>query len=106
MGLLKLVNRLRRKFMISFIDKDYVNKKISKRKGSCKKCGSCCLNCRYLYIGDNKNISNKKNEIRLCKIYDNEKIPWFCHRQFPIDEFDKKVFLGKNKNNCGYFFEK
>ncbi len=84
--MLKTFNRLRRNIMI-LICPNYLDKKLSRRKGKCKQCGKCCLGCDYLK--DNK-----------CIVY--EKRPWFCHKNFPIDEFDKRVFDAKN---CGYWFK-
>ncbi|MCX8158990.1 MAG: hypothetical protein N3D20_01725 [Candidatus Pacearchaeota archaeon] len=89
MVLLKILNKLRRKIML-LINKDYVIKKIVKRRGKCLKCGKCCIGCEYL---------NKKT--RLCKVYKNR--PNWCHKDFPIDEFDKVVF--GVRNNCGYWFD-
>lgn len=86
-SLLKIPNKLRREFM-QFIDKNYLNKKLSKRKGQCKKCGQCCMNCKFL---------DKKTN--LCKTYENR--PWFCHKDFPLDKLDQKVWKIKN---CGYNF--
>jgi Fe-S-cluster containining protein len=84
--MLKLLNRLRRNSM-QLIKKDYIINKIKKRKGKCKKCGQCCKGCKNL---DKTNI---------CQIYNHR--PFYCHKQFPIDKLDKKVFKVKN---CGYSF--
>jgi len=86
--MLKLLNRFRRKLM-QRIDKNYLQKKLDKRKGNCKKCGKCCFGCKYL---------DKKTN--LCKTYKNR--PFYCHKDFPIDNLDKKVFRTRN---CGYTFE-
>ena len=86
--MLKLINRFRRKLM-QRVNKDYIKNKLSKRKGKCKKCGKCCKGCKHLNAKTN-----------LCKIYKNR--PWFCHKNFPIDKMDQKVFKIKN---CGYSFE-
>ena len=86
--MLKLINRFRRKLM-QRVNKDYIKNKLSKRKGKCKKCGKCCKGCKHLNAKTN-----------LCKIYKNR--PWFCHKNFPIDKMDQKVFRIKN---CGYSFE-
>lgn len=89
MKFLKLPNRLRRIFMLA-VDKNYLEKKLAKRKGECLKCGKCCRGCKYLDI-----------KTKLCKIYDDT--PWFCHKNFPIDKLDQKVFGVEGK--CGYRFE-
>lgn len=70
------------------IDKNYVNKKINKRTGQCKKCGKCCEDCEFL---------DKKT--KLCKTYENR--PWFCYKEFPLDKLDLKIW---NIKNCGYRF--
>jgi len=85
--MLKLANRARRKAMLS-LDKNYVKDKLKLRKGKCLKCGQCCAGCEFL--------DEKK---KLCRVYD--KRPDFCHKDFPIDEFDKRVF---NVRDCGYKF--
>lgn len=85
---LKIVNKLRRE-LNCFFYKNYIDEKIKKRKGECLKCGECCNNCKFL--------DGKTN---LCLVY--EKRPWFCYKNFPLDELDKKVFCVKN---CGYWFE-
>ena len=89
MSLLKILNKVRRKLML-VIDKNYVKKKLAKRKGKCKRCGQCCLNCECL-----------DKETKLCKVYDNR--PDLCHKDFPIDEFDKRVFNVEGK--CGFEFD-
>jgi hypothetical protein len=85
---LKLGNKIRRGIMSS-IDKSYISKKLKLRSGKCLKCGQCCMGCKCL-----------DSETKKCKVYDNR--PSFCHRDFPIDELDKKVFGVKN---CGYRFK-
>jgi len=70
------------------IDKTYLNKKLEKRKGKCKKCGQCCKYCKLL----DKNT-------KLCKVYKNR--PILCYKDFPLDKLDQKVW---NVNNCGYLF--
>ena len=87
--LIKIPNRLRRKFMEA-VDRDYIPKKLALRKGKCRKCGQCCLGCRFW-----------DEKTGLCKTYN--KRPWFCHKDFPIDKLDLKVFGVKN---CGYKFDK
>ena len=86
--MLKLINKLRRNSM-QLIDKNYIKNKLKKRKGKCKKCGKCCKGCKHL---------NKEN---LCKTYKNR--PFYCHKEFPIDKLDQKIF---NIKNCGYKFKK
>jgi hypothetical protein len=78
---------LRRKFMET-VDRDYISKKLALRKGKCLKCGKCCLGCKYL-----------DEKTKKCKVYKNR--PWYCHKDFPIDNLDLKVFGVKN---CGYRF--
>ena len=85
--LLKFPDKLIRKLM-RFFDKDYVNKKLAKRKGNCNKCGECCGNCRFL---------NQKT--RLCKVYKSR--PWTCYDDFPLDKLDKRIWGVKK---CGYHF--
>ncbi len=84
-ALLKLLNRFRRNFF-KMIDSKYIEKKLKKRKGKCNKCGKCCLGC--VYLSDEE-----------CKIYKNR--PWWCHKDFPIDEIDKKIF---GIRECGFYF--
>jgi len=33
---------------MQLIDKNYIKNKLAKRRGKCKKCGSCCKSCRFL----------------------------------------------------------
>lgn len=83
----KLLNKLRREIN-KILNKNYIKNKLKKRKGYCKKCGQCCKGCKHL---------DKKTN--LCKTYENR--PFYCHRQFPIDKLDQKIFKVKN---CGYSF--
>ena len=87
MILLKFPDKLIRKLILLF-DKDYVKKKIGRRKGSCKKCGECCGNCRFL-----------DSKTRLCKVYN--KRPWTCYKDFPLDDMDKRIWAVEK---CGYKF--
>jgi len=73
---------------MQLIDKDYIKKKLVKRKGKCKKCGKCCIGCKHL---------DKKT--KLCKVYESR--PWFCYKDFPLDNTDKWIW---NVKNCGYSF--
>lgn len=84
--LLKLPIKLTSQIM-QFIDRDYLKKKLEKRKGKCKKCGKCCGNCKFL-------------ENSLCKVYNSR--PWRCYKEFPLDNLDLKVW---KINNCGYHFK-
>lgn len=84
--LLKGLNRLRR-VMGKLIDKDYIKKKIEKRKGKCNRCGECCKGCKYF-------------KLNMCTVYNNR--PWFCYKEFPLDKFDIWVFGVKK---CGYKFK-
>jgi len=83
---IKLLNRLRREFSKMFNSNFYLDK-LKNRRGNCKRCGECCIGCKYL-----------KNN--LCTTYDNR--PWFCYKEFPLDRLDQKVFGVKN---CGYSFK-
>lgn len=74
--------------MIKTLDKEYYNKKLERRVGNCKNCGECCKGCKYL-----------DPLTKLCTTYHNR--PWYCHKEFPIDEQDQYVFGVKN---CGYSF--
>lgn len=76
--------------LIRLLDKDYLAKKLERRQGRCKRCGECCKKCRLL---------DKKT--RLCTTYENR--PWLCYKEFPLDEFDKKLWDTKD---CGYCFDK
>ncbi len=87
---LKIANRARREIG-KIIDENYVAGKLAKRKGKCLRCGKCCLGCKYLDVRDGK---------CRCKVYSDR--PWFCHKDFPIDKLDLKVF-GVEKS-CGYKF--
>ena len=86
---LKLVNRMRRGFMKA-VDKNYVEKKLAGRKGKCLRCGLCCKGCKFL-----------DEKTKMCKVYNNR--PWTCHKDFPLDEFDQRVF-GVEKS-CRYTFK-
>ena len=87
-SILKFLNFLRRNFM-KLVDKNYVEKKLSRRKGKCRRCGKCCEGCKFL---------NKQK--KLCSVYNNRpKI--LCHNDFPLDELDKKIWKIKR---CGYSF--
>jgi len=87
-SIIKIPNMLRRRIMI-LVDKDYISKKLAKRRGRCRKCGQCCIGCRHL------------DKDKLCKTYGNR--PALCHQQFPIDSLDQNVWGVKD---CGYRFEK
>jgi len=87
--LLKLPNKIKREFM-QIIDKDYINNKLKKRNGKCKKCGECCKGCI--------NLDKKTN---LCKVY--KKRPALCYKEFPLDKLDQKIW---NVKNCGYYFDR
>jgi len=86
--LLKLPKYLKEK-IYEKIDKNYISKKLTKRKGKCNKCGNCCKHCKYL---------NKSTN--LCKVYN--KRPYFCYKEFPIDKLDQKIW---NVKKCGYKFD-
>ena len=85
-------------FYVSFsvkYRKNYVKKKLKKRKGNCSKCGECCKNRIYgvkcIYLND-------KN---LCSIYDDRmKI---C-RAFPIDVLS--IRLARLEGKCSYYWDK
>lgn len=72
-------------------DKDYIKKKIKKRRGKCKKCGKCCRGCFFL---------DKK--IKLCRIY-NSRPGLFCYREFPLDKRDQELW--QVEKTCGYSFK-
>ena len=86
--LLKLSSALKRKVM-PLIKKDYVRKKLEKRKGECRRCGQCCRGCPNL---------GKDN---LCRVYENRP-SWLCFRDFPLDELDQRAW---NVKDCGYSFD-
>lgn len=74
---------------MELVDKDYVKKKLARRKGQCLKCGQCCKGCKHL-----------DGKTKLCNVYNNR--PEWCHKDFPINELDKKVF---DVDKCGYGFD-
>ncbi|MFA5992576.1 MAG: YkgJ family cysteine cluster protein [Candidatus Pacearchaeota archaeon] len=84
----KMFNRLKRDFK-KLTNKNYIQDKINKRKGECKKCGQCCENCKFLDKTTN-----------LCKVYETR--PFYCHQEFPLDKTDQKIWKIKS---CGYSFE-
>lgn len=86
--IIRCFNNLRLFFLYNFY-KSYLIRKSKQREGFCKKCGSCCKGCHYL------NDDNK------CKEYNNR--PVWCHKDVPIDMFDRGVYCG---DNCGYYWEK
>ncbi|MDD5191629.1 MAG: YkgJ family cysteine cluster protein [Candidatus Nanoarchaeia archaeon] len=88
--LLKLVDALNREFM-KLIDRNYINKKLAKRKGKCLKCGKCCKGCKFL---------DKKT--KLCKVY-NSRPSLICHKDFPLDKREQWIW---NVKKCGYSFKK
>lgn len=77
---------------MGIVDKDYVKKRMSKRKGKCKKCGKCCGRCKFL-----------DKRTGLCVVY-KKRSKIFCYQNFPLSEFDKKVW--DVEKTCGYRFEK
>ena len=87
--LLKPLNRLNRELM-KLIDKDYLSKKLGKRRGNCLKCGECCKKCKFLDA-----------QTKLCKVYYSR--PWICHKDFPLDKKEQWIW---NTKQCGYYFEK
>lgn len=75
---------------MQLFDKEYTPKKLSLRKGGCKRCGQCCIGCKLL---------DKKT--KLCTVYNNRpKV--FCYKDFPLDGLDKKIWKIKE---CGYYFD-
>jgi len=85
----KFANRIRRETN-KLINRNYVQNKLKNRKGNCKRCGKCCVGCKYF---------DKKT--KLCLVYNNR--PWFCYKEFPLDDLDQKVFRVKY---CRYVFNK
>jgi len=75
---------------MKLINKEYVNDKLKYRSGNCNKCGKCCGPCPYF----------KNNN---CIVYNNR--PWWCHKEFPIDQFDFTAFDIKD-GDCGFYFDK
>lgn len=88
MNLLIAINRLRLFLLYNFFS-GYIRKKARERRGICKKCGLCCGNC-FLLCPDGT-----------CSTHNDR--PRWCHKDFPIDEFDQKVsgVFGK----CGYYWD-
>ncbi|OGJ12413.1 hypothetical protein A3K82_02615 [Candidatus Pacearchaeota archaeon RBG_19FT_COMBO_34_9] len=86
-GILKTINALRRRIM-QLINNNYIKNKLAKRRGKCRKCGKCCRHCKFL-----------NRETKLCKVY--KKSPWNCHKDFPLDKLDQKIW---NIKDCGYSF--
>lgn len=86
--LIKLPLRIQRGFL-KLIDSKYVEKKMQKRTGKCKKCGNCCKGCKFL---------DKKTH--LCTTYNHR--PFACYKEFPLSNFDKKVW---KVPDCGFNFQ-
>jgi hypothetical protein len=82
----KIANKFRR-ILMQKINPNYLKNKLSKRKGKCKRCGECCKGCGYFKV-------NK------CLIYENR--PFWCYKEFPMDNMDQRIF---NVKNCGYNFK-
>ena len=89
---LSMRSSIRRRYLYYF-KRDYVNKMIEKRHGSCEGCGGiCCIRtrrCPFL------------NEAK-CKLY-NTNMPFFC-KVFPIDK--KDIALAGVKDCCQFYWEK
>jgi len=87
---MKLSSVLKRN-IIPIFDKDYVQKKLSKRRGECRRCGQCCRGCPFLDV-----------QTMLCKTYDHRPVG-VCFKEFPLEEKDQRAWGVKG---CGFFFDK
>ena len=85
----RIVNVIRL-LVLYTVGREYIKLKLKTRNGGCLKCGVCCTNCSFL-----------DKETKLCKIYNSR--PSWCHKDFPVDEWDKK--LGGVKDICGYYWD-
>jgi hypothetical protein len=70
-----------------FFNRQYILDSLAARKGECRQCGYCCKGCNFLK--DNK-----------CSTYNNR--PEACHKDNPIDEFERKAYCSKD---CGYYWD-
>ena len=80
--------KLRRLFLVHFAP-GYVRRQVGRRRGACRRCGSCCrllFRCPHL-VGAN-----------VCRVYDRRYLQ--C-RLFPIDARD----LAEVGGGCGFWFE-
>lgn len=76
-----------RRFGVVRLRRSYVQVKLQRRQGECRRCGNCCkivFHCPWLHDGAH------------CDIY--EKRPVQC-RAFPIDERDLREVP-----ECGFYF--
>ena len=91
MGIAMKLSSVLRRSVMKIIDRDYVQKKLSKRRGECKRCGQCCRGCPLLDVNT-----------MLCRTYDRRPVG-MCFKDFPLDERDQRAW---NVKDCGYSFEK
>jgi len=89
----KYITKFFRKIYIYYFNRKYVKESLKARKGSCKKCGSCCYNfgtkCPFL-SKDNKCIIYKIRPIQ-CRIG-------------PIDK--QQQIVGGYEDKCGFYWGK
>lgn len=86
--MLQVFNKVRVWFILNFYS-GYARRILRERKGECKKCGSCCLDCCLL------------GEEKFCTAYFQR--PKWCHRDFPLDPFD--LWTSGLKEKCGYWWK-
>ncbi|MDI6737764.1 MAG: hypothetical protein QME12_04590 [Nanoarchaeota archaeon] len=90
---LSLRSSVRRRYLYYF-KREYVNKMVKTRKGSCEGCnGLCCIKTRRCPL---------LNEGK-CKLYSTNKMPFFC-MVFPVDE--KDIELAGVEDCCQFYWEK
>lgn len=76
---------------------DYVERSIEKRRGSCRRCGKCCV---YLFIRCRFLKYDEKGRA-ICPVYPLR--PKQC-RAFPINQRDIDE-ISKWGVDCGYYFD-
>ena len=96
--LILLAGVIRRAFLNLFCKK-YVRESIARRRGECKRCGTCC------HLIANKCMALKfTEEGSRCRIYNFYRLPNCC--TFPIDSRDiRDRDLVAPDNPCGYYWE-
>jgi len=88
-----LSGKIRRWYLCRFRP-GYVRRQIARRRGECRKCGSCCaLGYRCVFL----------NGANLCRIYDSRWRFITCVK-FPIDERDIRDVRLAAGVDCGFYF--
>lgn len=86
-----------RRFYLHTFNRPYVRRNLARRRGECRRCGTCCrlmYNCPFL---------DDSSEVTSCVRHGTR---WFNCRIFPVDERDiEERNLVSRNGPCGYYFD-